>query len=64
MGTISPIYIRYCICFIIGMSIKDIADCFCVEISSIYTARSRLRNLLKLEKDADIDVYFKNLIFS
>ena len=60
-GKLSPAYIRYCICFIIGMNIKDIADCFCVEISTVHIARYRLKQRFKLEKDEDLDLYFKAL---
>ena len=60
-GKLSPLYIRYCICFIIGMSIKDVADCFCVEVSTVHIIRHRLKQRLKLNKDEDLDVYFKNL---
>ena len=58
---LTPVYIRYCVCFIIGMSIKDIADCFSVEVSSVHTARHRLKQRLKLDKE-DLDVYFKSLL--
>jgi len=60
-GQLSPAHLRYCVCFIIGMSIKDIAACFCVEISSIHTVRSRLKHQLKLDQDADLDDYFSRL---
>ena len=60
-GKLAPVYIRYCICFIIGMSIKDIADCFCVEVASVHTTRQRLKQRLKLGKE-DLDRYFKSLL--
>jgi len=33
-----------------------------VEISSIYTTRSRLKQRFKLEEDEDLDSYFKQIL--
>ena len=60
-GKLSPAYLRYCICFFIDMSLKDIADCLCVEVSTVHIARYRLKRRLKLGKDEDLNFYFKYL---
>lgn len=60
-GSLSATYIRYCICFMIGMEIKDISDCFHIEPSSIHMIRYRLKQRLGLTKDEDLDFYFNNL---
>ncbi|MDR0232677.1 MAG: hypothetical protein LBI82_11245 [Dysgonamonadaceae bacterium] len=60
-GKLALVHLRYCVCFIIGMSIKDVADCFSVEVSSVHTTRHRLKQRLNLDKE-DLDIYFKSLL--
>jgi len=41
---LSAINIKYCICFAIGMNVKDIAKCFSIESRSVHRARHRLKS--------------------
>jgi hypothetical protein len=60
-GNLSKQYLKYCICFAIGMSIKDVSDCCFVEQSSVHMIRYRLKKKIKLGNDDDIDLYLKKL---
>jgi len=61
-GSISVAYLKYCICFTIGMNLKDVTECFCVEPSSIHMVRYRLKKKLKLDNNDDLNIYLKNLL--
>jgi len=59
---LSPVKVKYCICFAIGMSDSDIAQCFCVELRSVHMARHRLKSKeLKFGKSVDFDLFLKQL---
>ncbi len=60
-GSLSAAYLKYCICFIIDMEIKDMSICFSIEPSSIHMIRYRLKQRFGLTKDKDLDHYFANL---
>ncbi|MDR3267365.1 MAG: hypothetical protein LBT24_07345, partial [Tannerella sp.] len=60
-GNLSKQYLKYCICFAIGMSIKDVSDCCFIEQSSVHMIRYRLKKKIKLGNDDDIDLYLKKL---
>lgn len=62
-GTISAMYLKYCICFALEMNIADIADCFSVEASTIRMARYRIKQKLNLSKDENLDIYLRKLAF-
>lgn len=63
-GTISAMYLKYCICFALELNIADIADCFSVEVSTIRMARYRIKQKLNLSKDENLDIYLRKLAFS
>lgn len=61
-NTISMMYTKYCICFAINMSAKEVADCFSVELSSVHMIRYRLKKKLKLENNDDLNIYLANML--
>ncbi|MCL1943123.1 MAG: hypothetical protein FWF54_06205 [Candidatus Azobacteroides sp.] len=61
-GNLPLIYIKYCVCFVIGMDTASIARCFAVELASVRQARHRIKVRLGLEKEDDLDSYLRNLI--
>ncbi|MDR2384042.1 MAG: hypothetical protein LBD80_00065 [Tannerella sp.] len=60
-GNLSKQYLKYCICFATGLSIKDVSRCCFVEQSSVYMIRYRLKKKFELRNDDDIDLYLKKL---
>ena len=62
-GNLSLSYLKYCICFAIGMSISDVAKLFSIEPSSVYMIRYRLRKNIKLGNDNDFGLFFKKYAF-
>jgi hypothetical protein len=61
---ISISYMKYCICFAIGMSITDVAHFFCIEPSSVHMIRYRLRKKYKLGDDEELGLFFRQYAFS
>jgi len=62
-GNLSLSYLKYCICFAIGMSISEVANLFSIEPSSVYMIRYRLRKNIKLGNDNDLGLFFKKYAF-
>ena len=56
-------YLKYCICFAIGMSIADITKFFHIEQSSVHMIRYRLRKKIKIENDDDLVMFFQKYAF-
>ncbi len=61
-GSIFTLYLKYCICFVIGMNTKEISDCFSVEPGTIHVTRSRIKKKLGLGSSDKLDIYLKKLI--
>lgn len=61
-GSIFTLYLKYCICFAIGMKTKEISECFSVEPGTIHVTRSRIKKKLGLGSKDKLDVYLKRLI--
>ena len=59
-GNLSVSYLKYCICFAIGMSISDVADCFEIEQSSVHMIRYRLKKRFGLGNDDDLGAFLQN----
>ena len=53
--------IKYCLCFAIGMSTEDIAECFGVEPRSVYTIRHRLKSKLNMDEASDLNLFLRHL---
>ena len=59
-GKLSVSYLKYCVCFAIGMTISDVAECFNIEQSSVHMIRYRLKKKFGLGNDDDLDVFLRN----
>ncbi|MDR2149106.1 MAG: hypothetical protein LBE91_21920 [Tannerella sp.] len=60
-GNLSRQYLKYCICFAVEMTVKDVSDCCFVEQSSVHMIRYRLKKKFNLGNDDNIDLYLKKL---
>jgi len=58
-GELSPLNIKYCLCFYIGMKTEHIAGCFSVEVATVRMTKHRLKTRLKMDKEMDIDTFLK-----
>ena len=55
-------YLKYCICFAIGMGISDVAECFEIEQSSVHMIRYRLKKKFGLGNDDDLSMFLQQHI--
>ena len=55
-------YLKYCICFVVGMGISDVAECFEIEQSSVHMIRYRLKKKFGLGNDDDLSVFLQEHI--
>ncbi|MDR2775934.1 MAG: hypothetical protein LBC19_14600 [Tannerella sp.] len=60
-GNLSVSYLKYCICFAIGMEIGDVSECFSIEQSSVHMARYRLKKKFELNNNDDLDVFLRKM---
>ena len=60
-GNLSIPYIKYCICFAIGMEIAEVSECFSIEQSSVHMVRYRLKKKFGLNNNEDLDVFLRRL---
>ena len=60
-GNLSIPYIKYCICFAIGMEIGEVSECFSIEQSSVHMVRYRLKKKFGLNNNDDLDVFLRRL---
>ncbi|MDR0394925.1 MAG: hypothetical protein LBH77_07185 [Tannerella sp.] len=56
---LSTSYLKYCICFAIGMGISDVAECFSIEQSSVHMIRYRLKKKFGLGNDDDLGMFLQ-----
>jgi len=61
-GRLSVSYLKYCICFTIGMGISDVAECFNIEQSSVHMIRYRLKKKFGLGNDDDLSLFLQEFI--
>lgn len=61
-GPISVQYIKYCVCFAIGMEIQEVAACFSIEQASVHGLRYRLKKKFRLGPDDNLELFLKSLI--
>jgi hypothetical protein len=59
---LSVSYLKYCICFAIGMGISDVAECFSIEQSSVHMIRYRLKKKFGLGNDDDLSAFLQEYI--
>jgi hypothetical protein len=52
-------YLKYCVCFAIGMEIAEVAECFCIEPSSVHMIRYRLKKKFGLGNDDDLGLFLQ-----
>jgi len=60
-GNMSVLYIKYCVCFAIGMEIGEVAECFSIEPSSVHMVRYRLKKKFGLANNDHLNVYLRKL---
>jgi hypothetical protein len=60
-GNLSVSYLKYCICFAIGMAIGDVSECFSIEQSSVHMVRYRLKKKFGLDNNDDLDVFLRKM---
>jgi hypothetical protein len=56
-GNISIQYIKYCICFTIGMEIAEVSACFSIEPASVHGLRYRLKKKFGLSPDDILELF-------
>ncbi|MDR0573821.1 MAG: hypothetical protein LBG96_07320 [Tannerella sp.] len=61
-GNLSFSYLKYCICFAIGMGISDVAECFNIEQSSVHMIRYRLKKKFVLGNDDDLGLFLQEVV--
>jgi hypothetical protein len=61
-GNLSVSYLKYCICFAIGLTISDVAECFNIEQSSVHMIRYRLKKRFGLGNDDDLGTFLQKHI--
>ena len=61
-GKLSVPYLKYCICFAIGMEIGEVSKCFSIEQSSVHMVRYRLKKKFKLNSIDDFDIFLRRFI--
>jgi hypothetical protein len=61
IGNLSKSYIKYCLCFVIGMEISEVAECTGIEPSSVYVLRYRLKKRFGLANNENLDDFLKFL---
>jgi hypothetical protein len=59
-GNLSAIYLKYCMCFAIGMDVGDVSECFSIEPSSVHMARHRLKKKFGLTNSDDLDIFLRD----
>jgi hypothetical protein len=60
-GNLSIPYIKYCVCFAIGMEIGEVSECFSIEQSSVHMVRYRLKKKFGLDNNDDLDVFLRKM---
>ncbi|MDR2679239.1 MAG: hypothetical protein LBC47_00350, partial [Tannerella sp.] len=60
--TLSISYLKYCICFAVGIGIAEVAECFCIEPSSVHMIRYRLKKKFGLGNDDDLGLFLQKYV--
>jgi hypothetical protein len=60
-GNLSVPYLKYCLCFAIGMGISEVSECFSIEQPSVHMIRYRLKKKFRLDNNDDLNVFLRQL---
>jgi hypothetical protein len=61
-GNLSYQYMKYCVCFAIGIEAAKVADCFSIEQSSVHIIRYRLRKKFGISNsEEDLNMFLRRL---
>jgi hypothetical protein len=60
-GNLSVQYIKYCICFTIGMEIAEVSTCFSIEQASVHGLRYRLKKKFGLGADDSLELFLVSI---
>ena len=60
-GNLSVPYLKYCVCFAIGMEIGEVSECFSIEQSSVHMVRYRLKKKFGLSNHEEFNVFLRQL---
>ena len=61
-GKMSVPYLKYCVCFAIGMGSNDVSEYFNIELTSVYMIRYRLKKKFRLHNDDDLSQFLQEQI--
>jgi hypothetical protein len=59
---LSALMMQYCLSFAIGMDIKDVAECLCVEPETVRITRYRLKQKFPIDDKTDFKIFLKQMI--
>ena len=59
-GNLSVSNLKYCICFTIGMTTSEIAECFNIEQASVHMIKYRLKKKFSLRNEDDLEFFFQH----
>jgi len=59
---LSVSYLKYCVCFAIGMTSNEVAECFNIEQTSVHMIRYRLKKKFGLGNDEDLSQFLQEQI--
>jgi hypothetical protein len=60
-GYLSKSCIKYCLCFVTGMEISEVSECFEIEPSSVHVLRYRLKKRIDQAGSESLDEFLKKL---
>jgi hypothetical protein len=60
-GYLSKFYVKYCLCFTIGMEISEVAECFEIEPSSVHVLRYRLKKRISFTIGGNLNEFLRKL---
>jgi hypothetical protein len=61
-GNLSKSYIKYCLCFAIGVEISEVAESFGIEPSSVHVLRYRLKKRFGLANNESLDDFLRKFV--
>jgi len=61
-GDLSLSYLKYCVCFALGMGSNEVAECFNIEITSVHMIRYRIKKKFRLSNDDDLSQFLQEQI--